>query len=75
MAYKNGESKKLPPLPPSNHKWWGEARKYRTELKEPEKCNHYFIYKKNGREIGCKHCSIGYFSSSEIRIKKGKLVV
>ena len=74
-SVQNGESKKLPPLPSSNHKWWGEARKHRIELREVIKCKHYFIYKKNGREIGCKHCPIGYFASPKIRIEKGKLVV
>jgi hypothetical protein len=70
----NGESKRLPPLPPSSHRWWGEAKKFRSEMGKVRKCEHYF--ERKGREIKCrKGCGIGYFASPYIKIKRGKLVV
>lgn len=64
----------LPDLPESNDKWWSKAIKYRIELKKKEKCDHYFEYR-NGREIICKSCNIGYFLTGKEMVKDGKVEI
>ena len=64
---------KLPDLPPSNHKWWSKAIKYRTEFVNKPKCEHYFEHK-SAREVVCKNCNIGYYLSNE-KVINGQFVI
>ena len=50
----------LPDLPKSDSKFWSEAVKFTSKVKNSEPCEHYFEYKENC-EIGCKHCTVGFF--------------
>ena len=72
----NGESNRLPDLPPSSNKFWDGAKKFSSDLttKKPD-CEHYFIYRGNGREIACRKCSIGYYLSAGAFLKDGQIVV
>ena len=72
----NGERKSnLPDLPASNAKFWDKARKYSTNLTKKKKtCEHYFEYRE-GREVVCKNCNIGFYFTGKEYLKDGQIVV
>ncbi len=49
--------------------FWGKSQIVREEVKDYEKCNHYFI--KKGPIVECKKCHFGLFGIFEIQ--DGKL--
>ena len=69
----NGKDK-LPDLPPSDDKFFDHGVKYRTEMNEREKCDHYFKYVE-GQQIMCVNCPIGYFLNGDQKVVDGKLLV
>ena len=52
--------------------FWGENEIVREELREFNKCDHYF--ESRNSEVRCKHCHIGFqITNQALTIKDGKL--
>ena len=66
------KKEKLESLPASDDKEWGEAEIQSWPLKEPKKCEHYFMYLTAG-QVKCKNCHIGFFLGIGDSLKEGHL--
>ena len=70
----NGESTKLPDLPPSNHSFWKGARTFKKEMGKTKPCEHYFEHRV-GREVVCKKCNIGFYFTGKEYLKDGQIEI
>lgn len=64
------ENKYHPFFRKTTREFWDAAEINHTEMKKPEKCDHYFEFVKDGVE--CTKCHSGF--TGNLRIKDGKLV-
>lgn len=68
---------KLPPMPPSYHGWWKNAKVERIEIKPMKRCSHT---KENGATafrltddgVNCMKCNLGFLGTG-FEIRDGKL--
>ena len=57
---------KLPPMPPSDHRWWKDNKVEKIELKPMKKCSHEWELVEDGAR--CVSCNLGFIGEGfEIR--------
>jgi hypothetical protein len=60
----------VPPMPPSSHGWWKNAKVEKIEIRPPVRCSHQFELVEGGAK--CVKCNLG-FSGEGFEIRDGIL--